>query len=188
MESTLQHPRFTEYVTRVITAVVMVFVAVMCINFIGTAVTRKVDIYNSFNPSEVTADVRERQLDCLTKNIYWEAAGEPFEGKVAVAQVTVNRANNKNFPSDICGVVYQKTSFQSKVVCQFSWFCERTHMVRPVYVKEYEQAAIAARKVLFENFRIESLNEALYYHADYVNPNWRKEKLAKIGRHIFYRD
>ena len=37
---------------------------------------------------------RERQLDCLAKNIYHEAAGEPFEGKVAVAQVTMNRAES----------------------------------------------------------------------------------------------
>jgi len=39
------------------------------------------------------ASVKERtqQLECLTRNIYWEAASEPFEGKVAVAQVTMNR-------------------------------------------------------------------------------------------------
>jgi spore germination cell wall hydrolase CwlJ-like protein len=28
----------------------------------------------------------------------------------------------------------------------------------------------------------------MYYHADYVNPGWNKEKVAKIGRHIFYSD
>jgi spore germination cell wall hydrolase CwlJ-like protein len=28
----------------------------------------------------------------------------------------------------------------------------------------------------------------LYYHADYVSPGWRnKEKIVKIGAHIFYR-
>jgi spore germination cell wall hydrolase CwlJ-like protein len=26
----------------------------------------------------------------------------------------------------------------------------------------------------------------LYYHADYVNPQWRLEKIGKIGTHIFY--
>lgn len=187
MESPLNNSHLVEKMTKTFTAIIMVCVAVVCINFIGTAVTRKVDNYNSFNPSAITADVRERELDCLTKNIYWEAAGEPFEGKVAVAQVTVNRANHKSFPSDICNVVYQKTTFQSKVVCQFSWFCERTYKIKPVYQKEYEEAAIAARKVLFEKFRLEGLEEAIYYHADYVNPGWRKQKVAKIGRHIFYR-
>jgi len=60
---------------------------------------------------------RERQLDCLAKNIYHEAASEPFEGKVAVAQVTMNRAESGKFQSDVCAVVYQKNVFYEKVVC-----------------------------------------------------------------------
>jgi uncharacterized protein YyaL (SSP411 family) len=33
-----------------------------------------------------------------------------------------------------------------------------------------------------------SLKNALYYHADYVNPGWNKPRLEKIGHHIFYGD
>jgi spore germination cell wall hydrolase CwlJ-like protein len=30
---------------------------------------------------------------------------------------------------------------------------------------------------------------ALFYHADYVNPNWKNLKpVTKIGRHIFYEE
>ncbi len=31
---------------------------------------------------------------------------------------------------------------------------------------------------------------ALWYHADYTNPNWTKnfQRARKIGRHIFYRE
>ena len=58
-----------------------------------------------------------KQLACLTKNIYYEAASESYEGKLAVAQVTLNRANDPKFPSTICGVVYQRTLG----TCQFSW-------------------------------------------------------------------
>ena len=32
------------------------------------------------------------------------------------------------------------------------------------------------------------MKDALYYHADYVNPQWGKPKIDKIGRHIFYRE
>jgi hypothetical protein len=46
---------------------------------------------------------------------------------------------------------------------------------------------IAAQKVLLEDYRLPSLQEALYYHADYINPNWGKQKVAKIGHHIFYK-
>jgi spore germination cell wall hydrolase CwlJ-like protein len=134
----------------------------------------------------VTADDRERQLRCLTQNIYWEAASEPFEGKVAVAQVTLNRANSSQFPNDVCAVVYQKNIIYSKVVCQFSWYCDGNHRVKPVYQPLYNESAVVAKKVLLEGFRLPSLKNAMYYHADYVKPGWGKTPIAKIGRHIFY--
>lgn len=135
----------------------------------------------------VTAEMRERQLDCLARNIYHEAGGEPFEGKVAVAQVTVNRAASGQFPSDICRVVYQKNIIYDKIVCQFSWYCENPGSLKPRNRQVYEDSMIAAKKVLLEGFRLPSLEEALYFHADYVNPKWNREKVAKIGRHIFYK-
>ena len=42
------------------------------------------------------------------------------------------------------------------------------------------------KKVLLEGFRLPSMTNALYYHADYVKPNWNKPKIGEIGRHIFY--
>lgn len=138
-------------------------------------------------PSPVTAEVRERQLECLARNIYYEAGGEPFEGKVAVAQVTVNRAESGQFPSDICRVIYQKNVIYDKVVCQFSWYCESPSNLKPKNKLLYDDSMVAAKKVLLEGFRLPSLESALYYHADYVNPKWNKEKVAKIGRHIFYK-
>jgi len=32
------------------------------------------------------------------------------------------------------------------------------------------------------------LKTALYFHADYVKPQWGKPQVAKVGRHIFYAD
>ena len=58
--------------------------------------------------SAQTVSDKMRELECLTKNIYWEAASEPFEGKVAVAQVTMNRVQSGRFASSVCGVVHQK--------------------------------------------------------------------------------
>jgi spore germination cell wall hydrolase CwlJ-like protein len=136
---------------------------------------------------QITAAERTKQLDCLTRNIYWEAASEPFEGKVAVAQVTMNRVAAGNFGNGVCGVVFQKNVFYEKVVCQFSWACESTHKFKPIHPKLYAESEEVAKKVLLENFRLPGLTSAIYYHADYVNPGWRKEKIIKIGRHIFYK-
>ena len=134
----------------------------------------------------VTASEKIRQLDCLTRNIYWEAASEPFEGKVAVAQVTMNRLASGRFGDSVCGVIYQKNVFYERVICQFSWVCENTHRVKPVYQPLWQESELVAKKVLLENFRLPGLNQALYYHADYVSPGWKKPRIDKIGRHIFY--
>lgn len=136
--------------------------------------------------SEITAEVRERQLDCLAMNIYQEAGWEPFEGKVAVAQVTLNRTQNPNFPNDVCGVVNQKTVVMKRVICQFSWICERATKSEPINKTAYRESMEVAKKVLLEGFRLDSMRTAMYYHADYVNPQWRFEKITKIGNHIFY--
>ena len=128
----------------------------------------------------------EKNLSCLALNIYKEAGHEPFEGKVAVAQVTMNRTKDPNFPSTVCEVVYQKNSFMGKVVCQFSWYCDSAHRLRPVNKQAYEESYKVAKMVYLEDFKLESVKNALYYHADYVSPNWGKKKITKIGAHIFY--
>lgn len=157
--------------------------------FVGFVATEySFNKYNKkfFNPEFITAADRERQLKCLTLNIYHEAGIEHFEGKVAVAQVTLNRVASGQFPTDICQVVYQKTSFMSKTVCQFSWHCLQPARLAPLNTKSYEESYIVAKKVLLENFRLDMLENALYYHADYVNPGWKYKRIGKIGRHIFY--
>ena len=137
--------------------------------------------------SPITAEVRDKQLDCLAKNIYHEAKGEPFEGKVAVAQVTINRAASGQFPSDICKVVYQKNVVYDKVLCQFSWYCEQATAAKPKNTAAYKECQIVARQVLLEEFRLPSLNKALYFHATHINPGWKREKVATIGGHVFYK-
>lgn len=136
--------------------------------------------------SPITAAERERQLDCLARNVYYEAGSEPFEGKVAVAQVTINRVNSTKYPNDVCKVIFQKNIVYEKVICQFSWYCEKGNKQVVVKNDAYKESLVAAKKVLLEDFRLPSLTEAMYYHADYVNPNWKLPRITKIGRHIFY--
>lgn len=149
--------------------------------------THKFGSITEIEQSDVTAQMRERQLACLAKNIYHEAGNQPFEGKVAVAQVTINRTNAIGFPNDVCRVIYQKNVFYEKTVCQFSWYCDRETAMKPMNKAVYDECMTVAKKVLLEEFRLPSLIDALYYHADYVNPGWRRQKVAQIGNHIFYR-
>jgi spore germination cell wall hydrolase CwlJ-like protein len=140
---------------------------------------------NSYAKTESIESI-EKNLTCLALNIYREAGHEPFEGKVAVAQVTLNRTQHPSFPNTVCEVVYQKNSFMGKVVCQFSWYCDSVHRMRPVNKQAYEESYRVAKMVYLEDFKLESVKNALYYHADYVSPNWGKKKVTKIGAHIFY--
>jgi len=124
----------------------------------------------------------QAELKCLTDNVYYEAGTEPYEGKVAVATVTVNRMRNPAFPKSVCGVVYQHT----ETGCQFSWTCmDRVPKVMPAM---YEEARKAAANVLLLGTRSPEAKEALYFHATYVEPNWNDDNIvARIGRHIFYK-
>lgn len=128
-----------------------------------------------------------KELACLTKNIYYEAGSESFEGMVAVANVTVNRMNDERYPKTICGVVQQKTVIAQKLVCQFSWVCERRISLSTLSEK-YLEALRVAKLVLLEGYHIPRLENSFNFHATHVSPGWRLKRVAKIGNHVFYAD
>ena len=176
--------------------VMLVAIAVSATVGVRTVVNNKLDRLSNIDVSGVTTITefkaalkdKERRMQCMTQNIYWEAASEPAEGKLAVAQVVMNRVESGKFPGDPCQVVHQKNVVYERVLCQFSWYCENTSKTKPVYKKLWDESAEAAKMVMIEGYRIPELKDALYYHADYVNPQWNKKRVAKIGRHIFYKD
>jgi spore germination cell wall hydrolase CwlJ-like protein len=140
--------------------------------------------------SNLTAETKN-QIKCLAENIYFEAAHEPKEGKIAVAFVTLNRVKSKYFKNDICGVVKQKIGG----VCQFSWYCEKkpkAMLYDEVLTNNgdalYNDIVKTAIYVFANYERLDDPTKgALFYHANYVNPGWKNmEKTAVIGKHIFY--
>lgn len=130
------------------------------------------------NPVYEVSQEFNKQLLCMAKNVYFEAAMEPYEGKLAVANVVMNRVANPNFPKTVCGVVYQKD--------QFSWVGNVNEEIRNKYM--WEESLIVARKALTEpNIHdIISKTKVLYFHAVSVNPDWHLRKVTQIGNHIFY--
>lgn len=102
-----------------------------------------------------TPFMSDKDVECLARNIFYEAGSESLEGKVAVAMVTINRAQDSRYPRNVCGVVQQKTlttspqktttvrtvkedflsppkqvvetqiTWVQRVVCQFSWTCTK---------------------------------------------------------------
>ena len=182
-----QAPEVSETALAAVKLTLMVLTLILSMFMLKWIVVDKLNKYESAGSSQITTAMRERQLACLSKNIYYEAGSEPFEGKVAVAQVTLNRVNSGQFPNDVCKTIYQKNVFYEKIICQFSWTCDRDSGSRPPNNSNYRESEEVAKKVLLEEFRLPGLKEAMYYHADYINPGWKREKITKIGHHIFYK-
>ena len=139
--------------------------------------------------------------ECLAKNIYFEAGVESTAGKLAVANVTINRAANKNYPNTICGVVQEgihyynaqkNEHFPVRDRCQFSWYCDGL-LDEPREGKTWESAQELAERVLVNHYDkalIDITDGATHYHANWMEkyPKWSKQKkvMASIDRHIFY--
>ena len=100
-----------------------------------------------------TPFLSDKDVECMARNIFYEAGGESREGKIAVAQVTLNRAQDPRFGRSVCEVVKARTTVvkdrevkktevvkvgyfgrpeqvtriemvkQPITVCQFSWYC-----------------------------------------------------------------
>jgi spore germination cell wall hydrolase CwlJ-like protein len=117
---------------------------------------------------------------CLALNIYFEARGEPLDGQLLVAEVTLNRAKNRN--QTVCEVVWDKK--------QFSW----THdgkSDKPRDLKAYAHALDLAEQVLIDPDKVLLGTPANYFHATHIKkPKWAKKMtvLGKNGNHIFYTD
>jgi spore germination cell wall hydrolase CwlJ-like protein len=126
---------------------------------------------------EETEDLKN--IECLAKNIYFEARSESQVGQIAVANVTMNRSQDPDFPDNICDVVYEKK--------QFSW-TNSSKKKSPKDKKVYREIYKLAEDVYYS--RIVDITEgALFYHSDDVKPYWVKsmEKIASIDGHIFYK-
>jgi spore germination cell wall hydrolase CwlJ-like protein len=158
---------------------------------------------------DTTLEIDVDEMHCLAKNIYFEARGESNRGKVAVANVTMNRVDSPHYPNSICGVVYQAKhstwwlEHHNRLVpvryqCQFSWYCDgkadtlyltnaNGEVIKANMQSWLDSLRIAEDSIRGEVKKVIPTN-ALWYHADFVNPYWSSSyvPVMTVGRHIFY--
>ena len=65
----------------------------------------------SSNSNNSNSSVNSSDLNLLSRLVYGEARGEPYNGQVAVAAVVLNRVRNSSFPNTVAGVIYQRGAF-----------------------------------------------------------------------------
>lgn len=126
-----------------------------------------------------------RDLDCLTRAVYYEARGETPSGQAAVAQVVLNRVRHPAFPKTVCGVVFQRT--QGGQSCQFSFACDGSQKTRRDSIAWHRAERVAARAL--DGAVMTSIGNATHFHTTHVAPEWGNSLLqvAQIGLHVFYR-
>lgn len=125
--------------------------------------------------------VSSKEFDCLARNIYHEAGIEKYAGKVAVAQVTLNRLKSGRWGNDICSVVHSKA--------QFSWTLSKRKRNETPKGKLWNDSLLVANEFVRNGERVRGLEGSHFYHTDYIkSPKWadKRNKIFAVGQHIFY--
>lgn len=145
---------------------------------------------DGFVPTTKRVKLADDERLCLTQAIYHEARGESREGQLAVANVIINRAMSKKYPSTICGVVFQNAD-KGRYKCQFTFACDgRSDMGRERAA--WNRSMQMADDAFYEFQRGERPgvvpNSVLFYHTTAVAPRWSNtfRRVAAIGSHVFY--
>lgn len=113
------------------------------------------------------------ELDLLARIVRAEAQAEPFEGKVAVAAVVLNRLESPKFPDTIRGVIYQRGQFQPV----------RNGAINKPADEESKRAVQAA----LSEMRHIAKEALFFYNPTIATSRWLDSRATavKIGRHVF---
>jgi spore germination cell wall hydrolase CwlJ-like protein len=139
---------------------------------------RVANLENIIIKTNHSVNYTQKDVECLTRNIYYEAGFESDVGKYAVGHVTMNRLRTGYWGQSVCKVIYSPS--------QFSWtLLKKLPKPDPV---TYEHCRLIAEAVL-SGYGVQGLDRSLFYHAEYIRmPNWAdiNHRVTQIGQHIFY--
>ena len=109
----------------------------------------------------------------LARAIHAEARGEPYQGKVAVGAVILNRVASNQFPDTIYGVIHQKNQFTSVENGQIN-------------LTPHQSSYSAAKRAL--QGKDPSRGALYFYNPEKARTLWwleTRETTVKIGDHVF---
>ena len=171
------------------------------------------NVYNPELPAHLLKEVNkfnEQQIECLAKNIYFEARSEKLAGQMSVAFTTLRRMELEEYPDTVCGVVYQYKAFSWAYLIGKNYIPKKlkkkyeqkkhglkiynrykSHIaksIKPRDKKVYEKIKKVAERA-FYGYSIANW-KADHYHLKSIKPKWRNDKgmqkLFTIENHIFY--
>lgn len=139
------------------------------------------DVYTSLAAMVRGIDVQaplDKEAHCLATAVFYESRSESLEGQLAVARVIINRAASPRFANSLCNVIRQRGQFS---------FVRRGVIPAPKTSRPAWKTSIAVARIALENAWKSEAEGALYFHARYVSPRWKRAQIASIDNHIFYR-
>jgi len=119
----------------------------------------------------------DSETNCLAVGIYYESKSEPLAGQLAVAEVILNRTTSGRFPRSVCGVITQRGQFS---------FVRGGQLPTPPENAQWRKA-VAVAQVAQKDLWDSPVENALYFHARYVTPGWKRPRVGTVGNHVFYR-
>jgi spore germination cell wall hydrolase CwlJ-like protein len=159
---------------------VMRALALLCVLFFLASVSHAASVKNK--SLVVSTPVR-----CLAANIYHEARGETVAGQLAVAMVTLNRAERQQ--KQVCKVVFKPKQFSwtNKLVQKVKSGWKLSPKLAPVDKEAWKVATKVALKALSGKIA-DATQGSKFYHTQDIHPKWdRNMKLTKvIGHHEFF--
>lgn len=127
-------------------------------------------------PTPPKKNYTDEDLYWLSRIVHAESSGESYEGKLAVANVVLNRMKSKSFPNTVKAVIFDK-----KYGVQFSPTKNGSIYKTP------SQESIKAATAALEGTN--NIQNALYFSNFSSHKSKSKKKYSfykKIGNHTFY--
>ncbi len=144
--------------------------------------SESVDLYSEketvvevFNHSNKNIYLTEDDVYLMSQVVYAESKGEPYQGKVAVASVILNRVVNPKFPNTIEGVIKQKNAFS----------CVKNGAITVKPDNDSYKAVLDAIRG-----KDPSNNALFFYNPHSATCSWmhqvEKKNVKNIGHHVFF--
>ncbi len=120
----------------------------------------------------------EKEIQCMARNLYFEARGEGSVGMAGVGYTVLNRVATRGYPKSICGVVHQPG--------QFSWVKKgRNNVIRnQASYAHAREIAIAVMTGTIEN----PIDDSIFFNHKSLRPSHTRTAAlrASLGNHRFY--
>ncbi len=133
------------------------------------------EVVQVFNSGNKKIYITNKDIFLMSQIVYAESKGEPYDGKVAVASVILNRVKHPSFPKTIEGVVKERNAFS----------CIKNGEINVNPDSDCQNAVLDAIK------GVDPSNSAVFfYNPKTATSKWMKDvekiNITSIGNHVFF--